>query len=80
MQNIVNLAVLKPGERVKISHLDTILLPAKFYELGFIPGSTVEIQHKAPLNGPICVHILDMDSLIAIRKSEAQLIFAEKLS
>lgn len=79
MQNIVNLALSKRGERVKIIGLDNTLLPAKFYELGFIPGTIVEIQHKAPVNGPICVRILGIDSLIVVRKSEAQLIFVEKV-
>lgn len=54
-------------------------LPAKFYELGFTPGTAIQIKHKAPLHGPICVNIIQDNTLIAIRKSEATLILANKI-
>ncbi|MVZ61449.1 FeoA family protein [Sphingobacterium humi] len=79
MQDVISLDKLKIGEKVKINKIQSPEIPAKFYELGFYPGSLIEIKHKAPLNGPICVNILENNALIAIRKSEAKLILAEKI-
>ncbi len=77
MQYSINLDQLKIGEIVKINEILSEEIPAKFFELGFYPGSIVEVKHKAPFNGPICLNILESNSLIAIRKSEAKLIKAE---
>ncbi|MCT1525955.1 MULTISPECIES: FeoA family protein [Sphingobacterium] len=79
MQDVISLDKLKIGDRVKINEIQSLDIPAKFYELGFYPGSVVEVKHKAPLNGPICLNILENNALIAIRKSEAKLIVAEKI-
>lgn len=76
MQLNVSLDEVKIGDVVKIDHIKSQEIPAKFYELGFYPGSLVEIKYKAPFNGPICVNILENNALIAIRKSEAKLITA----
>ena len=79
MQHNISLDKLKIGDKVKIQDIQSLNIPAKFYELGFYPGSLVEIKHKAPFNGPICVNILENNALIAIRKNEAKLITAELL-
>lgn len=79
MQNNISLDKLKKGEKAVIIAYVNDELPAKFYELGFTPGSQVEIKHKAPLHGPICVNILKDNTLIAIRKSEASLILTDKV-
>ncbi|WKK57173.1 MULTISPECIES: FeoA family protein [unclassified Sphingobacterium] len=79
MQDVISLDKLKIGDRVKINEIQSLDIPAKFYELGFYPGSVIEVKHKAPLNGPICLNILENNALIAIRKSEAKLIVAEKI-
>lgn len=76
MQNNISLDKLKIGDIVKILSIDSIDIPAKFFELGFYPGSIIEIKHKAPLKGPICFNILENNSLIAIRHAEAKLITA----
>jgi len=77
MQQNNSLDKLKIGEIVKIHSIQTSDIPAKFYELGFYPGSVIEIKHKAPFDGPICVNILENNSLIAVRVSEAKLIITE---
>lgn len=79
MQNKVALDKLNKGDKAIIDGFLNDSLPAKFYELGFAPGSTITIKHKAPFNGPICINIKHDDSLIAIRKSEAALILATKI-
>ncbi|WP_392469521.1 ferrous iron transport protein A [Sphingobacterium cellulitidis] len=77
MPQNISLDKLKIGDLAKINAIQTADIPAKFYELGFYPGSVIEIKHKAPLSGPICVNIIENNALIAIRKSEAKLIIAE---
>lgn len=79
MQNKTSLDKLNKGDEAIIDSFLNDSLPAKFYELGFAPGSTIKIKHKAPFDGPICVNIQQDDSLIAIRKSEAALILAQKI-
>ena len=79
MQNKVNLGNLNSGDRAKISELDSETLPAKFYELGFVPGALIEVKYKAPFNGPICINIIANNTLIALRKSEALRITAERI-
>ena len=78
MQNIQSLDKLNKGDVAIIDSFSKDTLPAKFYELGFSPGSIIKIKHKAPFDGPICINIQQDDSLIAIRKSEAALILARK--
>lgn len=79
MQNKISLDKLKRGEKAVIHSYDKDDLPAKFYELGFTPGTTIQIKHVAPLHGPICVNIIQDNTLVAIRKSEASLILANKI-
>lgn len=70
---------IKIGEQVTVTAFKSLELPAKFYELGFFPGSIVEVKYKAPFSGPICLKIIDNDTLIAIRKSEAKLIITKAI-
>lgn len=78
MQKSFTLDRLKVGDRATISELSTTELPAKFFEMGLLPGCIIEVRHKAPFNGPIGLHLLGSNSLVAIRKSEASHIFVEK--
>ncbi|GHE32623.1 FeoA family protein [Sphingobacterium griseoflavum] len=78
MQKSFTLDILKVGDVAKISELNATELPAKFFEMGLLPGCTIEVRHKAPFNGPIGLHLLGSNSLVAIRKSEAAHIFVER--
>lgn len=78
MQKSFSLDFLKVGEKAIISKLSATELPSKLLEIGLLPGCTVEVKHKAPFNGPIGLHILNSNILIAIRKSEATHILVEK--
>jgi len=77
MSSNISLDNLKKGERAVIKEFISPEIPAKFYEMGFIPGAEVELKHKAPLSGPICFSILSNNSLIAIRRSEAKVIIID---
>ncbi|HAT93700.1 MAG TPA: ferrous iron transport protein A [Sphingobacterium sp.] len=77
MRNRTSLDKLKKGEKAVIIDFDSHEIPAKFFELGFIPGTEVEVKHIAPLDGPICLNIND-NALIAIRKSEAKVILIDQ--
>ncbi len=79
MQNKISLDKLKKGEEATIVAFHSDELPAKFYELGFTPGTIVQIKHKAPLQGPICVTIVKDQTLVAIRKTEASLILTSRI-
>ena len=50
-------------------------LKSKLYALGIIPGSKIEILRFAPLGDPMQVKV--GNSLISIRKSEAEVIEVE---
>ncbi|PRD55833.1 FeoA family protein [Sphingobacterium gobiense] len=78
MQKSFSLDLLEVGEQATIRQLDSSELPSKFYEMGLLPGTVIEVRHKGPFHGPIGLHILSSNMLIAIRKSEAVHIFVEK--
>lgn len=78
MQKSFSLDLLKVGEKATIRQLDSSELPSKFYEMGLLPGTVLEVKHKAPFHGPIGLQISNSNILIAIRKSEAIHIFVEK--
>jgi ferrous iron transport protein A len=79
MQSKISLDKLRKGDKAVIHAYANDDLPAKFYELGFTPGAHIQIKHKAPAHGPICVNILKDNTLIAIRKTEAALILTDKI-
>lgn len=78
MRNKSSLDKLKKGEKAVIIDFDSHDIPAKFFELGFVPGTEVEVKHIAPLDGPICLNIIANNALIAIRKSEAKFILIDQ--
>ena len=71
MQEKHPLDKLRTGEIATIETIESSQLPAKFFELGFYPGSRIQIKHKAPFGGPICVSILENNALVAIRHTRA---------
>lgn len=79
MKDKISLNKLNKGERARIVSFGDNNLPAKFFELGFIPGTIIEVKHKAPFQGPICVNITQNNTLIALRISEASTILTDKI-
>ncbi len=69
---------LNVGELATITGYSSEDIPAKFYEMGFIPGTDIEVKNKAPFGGPICISIMSNKSLLALRRVEASQILIEK--
>lgn len=79
MNNNICLNKLKSGQKAIIKQYLTEEFPAKFYELGLSPETIIEVKHKAPFDGPICMNILNKNQLVAIRTSEAKNILVLQL-
>jgi len=65
----LTLADLKPGESATIENMENTELGKKFCEMGCLPGCTVQMCYRAPLNGPLCLKI--SGSMLAVRKEDA---------
>jgi ferrous iron transport protein A len=72
------LSDLRKGEKARIRGFTTEEFPAKFYSIGIIPGSTIEVYRIVPFRGPVCIILGDHDDKLAIRRSEAKLIIVER--
>jgi ferrous iron transport protein A len=53
-------------------------VPSKFYSIGIIPGSMIEVYRIVPFRGPVCIIAGDGNDKLAIRRSEAKLIIVER--
>lgn len=75
---MTNLADLKKGERATILGFSTEDIPAKFFELGIVPGEDVEFRCSAPFNGPICISMCKTSCVLALGKSEASSVLVKR--
>ncbi|MDG4950523.1 ferrous iron transport protein A [Weeksellaceae bacterium KMM 9724] len=75
---MTNLADLKKGERATILGFSTEDIPAKFLELGIVPGEDIEFRCSAPFNGPICISLCKTSCVLALGKSEASAVLVKK--
>lgn len=75
---MASLADLKKGERAKILGFSTEDIPAKFLELGIVPGENIEFRCSAPFNGPICISLCKTSCVLALRKSEASSVLVKR--
>jgi ferrous iron transport protein A len=76
------LADLRPGQRARIcAHPPRGSVPARLTELGFIPGTEVEVMRRAPLGDPIeidlrgyriCLRREDLAGLCAVPEKVAE--------
>ena len=73
---MVTLDELKTGEKAIIEVFATKNLPFKLIEMGCLPGSSVELIHKAFLNDPLYIKI--DESYLAIRRETAKEIFVRR--
>ncbi|MEZ4946766.1 MAG: FeoA family protein [Cyclobacteriaceae bacterium] len=67
-----SVAQMVPGETAVIAGFITDELSNKLLEMGFLPGSVVKFNFKAPFGDPICVSISGYD--ITLRLEEAAMI------
>lgn len=63
---------MKPGETAVISGFTDEVLSAKLLEMGFLPGTVVRFNFKAPLGDPVCVNISGFN--LSLRLDEASTI------
>ena len=70
---MITLDQLVKGQEAEIEHIDTDQLPLKLIEMGCLPGNSISLIQKAPLNDPLYLKI--DESHLAIRKETAQHIF-----
>lgn len=70
------LAQLSPGETGRITALSADApKQQRWLELGFLPGRSVTAVLRSPLGDPTAYQVLD--TVIALRKSDAELIYIE---
>ncbi|MBX2941061.1 MAG: ferrous iron transport protein A [Cyclobacteriaceae bacterium] len=67
-----SVAQMVPGETAVIAGFVSQELSNKLLEMGFLPGSVVKFNFKAPFGDPICVTISGYD--ITLRLEEAAMI------
>lgn len=77
-EKLQSLVDLNKGERAKIVGFTTEDIPAKFYEMGIMPGVEVEYKHSAPFDGPVCIFLSKECCKLALRKVEAKCILVNK--
>jgi ferrous iron transport protein A len=65
-------ADLEPGEKGIITCLKDDVLALKLLEMGFLPGSEVKLNFKAPLGDPLSVRVSGYN--VSIRLDEAAMI------
>jgi len=65
-------ADLKVGESGVIKGFQNSTLTLKLLEMGFLPGSSVKLNFKAPLGDPISVRVSGYN--VSIRLDEAAMI------
>ena len=71
---VKKLSNLKAGESGRISEVHSDM-PAKLYEMGFLPGSSVLLKRIAPLGDPLHIEVEGYD--IALRSEEADWVVVE---
>jgi len=76
MTEEINLKLLKPGEKARISKISlTGDTGKRFIELGLIPNSIVELVRVAPLGDPVDIKIRGYH--LSLRKKEAEGIYVK---
>lgn len=67
-----SVAQMLPGETAVIAGFISHDLSNKLLEMGFLPGTVIKFNFKAPLGDPICVSIAGFE--VTIRMEEAAMI------
>lgn len=67
-----SVAQMLPGETAVIAGFISHDLSNKLLEMGFLPGTVIKFNFKAPLGDPICVSIAGFD--VTLRMEEAAMI------
>ena len=67
-----SVAEMLPGETAIIAGFSDPELSVKLLEMGFLPGTVVRFNFKAPLGDPVCVSVSGYD--LSLRIAEAAVI------
>ncbi|MFZ5972476.1 MAG: DtxR family transcriptional regulator [Bacteroidota bacterium] len=79
-EGVVRLSALKPGEKARVVGISSECRGAnrrRLLDLGFVNGSTVEVEFESPLKEPRAFNV--RNTLIALRDNQADLILIEKV-
>ncbi len=73
------LSELKKGEKAVIVNVNLNgLTRRRLYDLGFIPGTIIQVAFESPLGDPVAYFI--KDTLIALRRNESENIDVELIN
>lgn len=61
---------MEPSESAVISGFNDDMLANKLLEMGFLPGTAIRFNFKAPLGDPVCVTVSGFD--LSLRLEEAR--------
>jgi ferrous iron transport protein A len=50
----------------------------RYLDLGFVPGTEIEVGKRSPLNDPVAYHV--RGTSVALRKADARKIIVERLT
>jgi ferrous iron transport protein A len=65
-------ADMKPGETAIIVGFSDEQISVKLLEMGFLPGTSIRFNFKAPFGDPVCVSVSGYD--LSLRLDEADVI------
>lgn len=68
----MKLSELKPGQSASVVSVNSADLSVKILEMGILPGKKILVRHRSFFGDPLAIEI--QGSVIALRKSEAELI------
>ncbi|MEK3992972.1 MULTISPECIES: FeoA domain-containing protein [Robertmurraya] len=73
---VVKLSEAKKGDSIRITKLEISgVMRRRLLDLGFVPGSIVEVLRKSPMGDPIAYRV--SQTIIALRKEESNRIEGE---
>jgi ferrous iron transport protein A len=73
-ENVKTVAEMELGESAVISGFSDEVLANKLLEMGFLPGTAIRFNFKAPFGDPICVTVSGFDLSLRIDEARAIII------
>jgi ferrous iron transport protein A len=74
---LLSLAELQSGERAVVRELRLDgMARRRFLDLGFVPGTEIEVGNTSPMSDPVAYHV--RGTTIALRKQDARRIIVER--
>jgi len=66
---------MEPEESAVISGFLDEMLSNKLLEMGFLPGTAIRFNFKAPLGDPVCVTVSGYDLSLRLQEARSIIIF-----